>query len=153
MLAMVDIDGFDSFVEKFGEPNVINKMNQIGNIISSFCQNNPRKLKGFKCNDIQFDDQNKHDIFAMLMYCHPKLSVAEKYVAKLIKKINNLSNVRVSVGIAKMNTWETFEQWKKRAITNLQKVLPFFLCAVFLVLFFIQLNIVVSFSFLLFIFR
>ena len=46
--------------------------------------------------------------------------VSEKYIAKLIKKIKQQTNETVFVGLAKMNGWETFGEWKKRAMKNLK---------------------------------
>ena len=54
------------------------------------------------------------------MYCYPKLDVAEKYTLKLINTIKEETNEIVFVGIAKMNEWETFEEWKIRAFKNLK---------------------------------
>ena len=123
MLAIIDVDEFDNFDEKYGESLVKNKLNQIGTVIKQFCSNNPNKLKGFKCNDLIIDDDElilDHHLFALLLYCYPQLNLSQKYILKLQKKIKEQTNETVSVGIAKMNEWETFDEWKKRAFKNLK---------------------------------
>ena len=93
VLTMIDVESFDIIQDKYGIQRAQNKLNQIGTVIKNFSQNIPRKLKGFKCNDYNYEDMIdqdcKHDIFALLMYCHPQLTIAEKYVIKLLKKYSN----------------------------------------------------------------
>ena len=105
VLAMItiDTDEMNKMNRILGRQNVINKINQVGTVIKSFSDNDPRKLKGFTLNykekninyinDIM-DDDNDVVIFALLMYCHPDLKISEKYVTKLIKclKYDNISN-------------------------------------------------------------
>ena len=107
VLAIIDVDSFDNIQDKYGQQNALRKIVQIGNVVKKFCENDPRKLKGFKLkgfelNDLFVDDENEtkdeeeycnhdHDLFAALMYCYPKLIKSEKYVSKLIKK-NNSTN-------------------------------------------------------------
>ena len=122
VLSMIDIHDFDNMKAKYGQKLSRRKIIQIGKVIKKFCENDARKLKGFKCNDmvmIDDDDDNgesKRDLFALLTYCHPHLNKSEKYISKLMKKIEQQTNETINVGIAKMNEWETFKQWKKRAI-------------------------------------
>ena len=126
VLSLIDIESFDILQEKYGTSKVQNKLNQIGTVVKNFSDNNPNKLKGYKCNDLVYesdDDDCKHDIFSLLMYCYPKVEISEKYISKLIKKIQQQTNETVFVGIAKMNEWETFEQWKARAFKNLKNAL------------------------------
>ena len=126
VLAVIDVDSFDNIQEKYGEQNATRKIVQIGHVIKSFCDNDPRKLKGFKCNDLvgvdPLQEESIHDIFALLMYCHPKIVKSEKYILKLISKIQQQTNESVCAGIAKMNSWESFQEWKQRAFKNLQNV-------------------------------
>ena len=114
VLAMIDVDRSVDIIEKYGHDGANRKIIQIGVVIKKFCDNDSRKLKGFNCDDKQY-------LFALLMYCHPKLITSEKYIAKLIKKIKLLTNETVCVGIAKMKDWETFEEWKQRGLKNLKK--------------------------------
>ena len=143
VLSIIDINNFDNLKKKYGQQLSKRKIVQIGKVIQKFCQNDPRKLKGFKCNDLVINDdediyndaeneeeegddddeyqyESKHDLFALLIYSHPKLTKSERYVSKLMKKIKQQTNESVNVGIAKMNEWETFKQWKQRAIKNLK---------------------------------
>ena len=128
VLALIDIESFDIFQEKYGESKAYNKLNQIGTVVKNFSDNIPSKLKGFKYVDsninnneiVDSEDDCKHDIFALLMYCYPKLKIGEKYIKKLIKKIQQQTNEQVFVGIAKMNEWESFVEWKTRALKNLK---------------------------------
>ena len=128
VLAMIAIDGLDEMNEKYGKQDAkTRKLHQIGKVVKDFCANDPRKLKGFKCNDLidnktggGDDGEPQKDLFAILMYCHPKLNRSEKYVSKLLKKIKLLTDETVSVGIAKMNQWETFEEWKQRGLKNVK---------------------------------
>ena len=119
VLAMLDIDGLKDINEKLGYQGANDKIDQIGTVIKKFCDNDSRKLKGFKCNDAIV---GKGDLFAILMYCHPKLIKSEKYITKLMKRIKSLTHETVSVGIAKMLEWETFDEWKLRALNNINKV-------------------------------
>ena len=128
VLAMINIDGLNDIKEKYIHQQPNNKINQVGIVLKKFCDNDSRKLKGFRCNDlnIMIDDDDdgsiayKCDLFAILMYCYPKLEICEKYILKLMKKIKLLTNKTSYIGIAKMNKWETFEQWKYRAIENMK---------------------------------
>ena len=128
ILSIIDVYDYDDFNEKYGESRVKNKFNQIGAVIKNFCNNNPNKLKGFKCKinhliiDNDGDDESilDHDLYALLIYCYPQLIISQKYILKLQKKIKQQTNEGVSVGIAKMNEWETFDEWKKRAYKNLR---------------------------------
>ena len=121
VLAIIDIDSFDDIEEKYGKQNGRNKLNQIGIVVKKFSENNPTKLKGFKCDDL-IDDENscQHDLFGLLMHCYRKLEISNKYVLKLIKNIQQQTNELVFVGVAKMNEWETFEEWKTRAFKSLK---------------------------------
>ena len=137
VLAIISIDELNQLNEKYGKQDAkTRKIHQIGTVIKNFCANDPRKLKGFKCNDLIIvnhhnDDDNgiyniedidgelQNDLFAILMYCHPQLSKSEKYIKKLMKKIKLLTNETVSVGVAKLNEWETFDEWKHRAFRNM----------------------------------
>ena len=135
ILAMISIDQFDNIKAKLGDSNANRKIIQVGTVIKNFCENDPRKLKGFRINinnnnnntsadnvrDITDDDDNSN-LFSILMYCYPKLDLSNKYILKLMAKIKQQTDQTVSIGIAKMNEWETFEQWKQRAIKNLIKV-------------------------------
>ena len=112
VLAVVDIADLERFDEKYGRQLGKRKMIQIATVIKKFCENDPRKLKGYKYN-------NDGDLFSLLMYCYPKLVKSEKYISKLIKKIQEQTNELVCVGIAKMNDWETYDEWKQRAMKNL----------------------------------
>ena len=114
VLAIVDIAEIDKFDKKYGQL-AKQKILQIATVIRKFCENDSRKLKAFKYND-------DGDLFALLMYCYPKLDKCEKYILKLINKIEQQTNESVCVGIAKMNEWETFEEWKHRAMKNLENV-------------------------------
>ena len=119
VLAMIDIADFDNYEEKYGYQLKERKIIQIATVIKKFCENDPRKLKAFKCKNVVDDeDETNRDLFALLMYCYPKLNKCEKYISKLIGKIQQQTNELVYVGIAKMNNWETFEEWKNRAIKN-----------------------------------
>ena len=133
ILSMIDIHNFDNVQKKYGHSKSKRKIIQIGNVIEKFCQNDPRKLKGFRCNDLVVhdddeddaytnadEDESQHDLFALLVYCHPHLNKSEKYISKLMKKIQQQTNERVCVGIAKMNEWETVKEWKHRAMKNLK---------------------------------
>ena len=134
VLAMIDMDDFDMFSEKYGQ-SWSRKVIQIGNVIRKFCSNNPNKLKGFlirrsdwKINDNDDDDDDnesklemKHDLFAVLIYSAPNITVSERYIVKLFTKIKQQTNETVSAGIAKMNEWETFEEWKLRAFKNMKQ--------------------------------
>ena len=122
VLAMIDIDEKREMNEKYGYHNVSNKINQIGTVIKKFCDNDQQKLKGFviRCSDDEQYGDGDGVVFALLMYCYPKLIICEKYIAKLMKKIECLTNVTVSIGIAKMNRLETFEKWKHRALKNMK---------------------------------
>ena len=112
---VIDVAEIEIFDEKYGHQLAKRKILQIATVIKKFCENDPRKLKGFKWND-------DGDIFALLMYCHPKLIKSEKYIIKLIQKIKQQTNELVYVGIAKMNNWETYDEWKQRAMNNLKSV-------------------------------
>ena len=126
---MIGIDQCDKIKEKLGQYNAQRKIIQIGKVLNNFCENDLRKLKGFRINNIintsqdnmGMDDEN-FNLFSILMYCYPKLDLSNKYILKLMKKIKQQTNETVSIGIAKMNEWETFEQWKQRAIENSTKV-------------------------------
>ena len=120
VLAMIDIDEKDEWSQKYGQQGAKRKMYQIATVLKNFCLNDPRKLKGFKCNDLIDENESTCQLFAVLMCCHPKLDKAEKYVSKLIKKIKEQTNETVSVGIAKMNEWETFDEWKHRGFKNMK---------------------------------
>ena len=68
-------------------------------------------MKEFGCNDLMDDtyiDNNdcQHDVFRLLMHCHPKFKISEKYILKLIKKIQEETNATVFVAITKMNEWK-----------------------------------------------
>ena len=95
-----------SFIDASKVQN-INKLNQIGIVVKNFIDNNPNKLKAFKCDDLVYRDNDsddndwKNDIVALLIYCDPKLEIAEKYILKLIKEIEQQTNEIVFVGIAK----------------------------------------------------
>ena len=117
VLAMIEIDELENITNKLGHYRAKRKMIQVGTVIKNFCENDSRRLKGFKCNDSSDDESS---VFAVLMYCYPKLLKSEKYMAKLMKKIKQQTNETVSVGIAKMNKWETFEQWKERSVNNIE---------------------------------
>ena len=106
VLAVVDIADLETFDEKYGH--------QLATVIKQFCDNDPRKLKGYKYN-------NDGDLLALLMYCHPKLIKSEKYISKLVKKIKQQTIESVFVGIAKMNDWETYDEWKQRAMKNVTR--------------------------------
>ena len=116
VLAMIGIDGIDEIREKPGYETAKRKIIQTGIAIKNFCDNDPQGLKAFKLSKFKDD---KADLFAILMYCNPQLIKSGKYISKLIKKITLITNVRVSVGIAKMNEWNTFEEWKRRAFDNM----------------------------------
>ena len=129
---MIDIDheSSNSIKEKHEKQNMQNELNQIDTIIKNFCENIATKLKVSKCNKIIIDnninnndERCKHDLFAMLIYCYPQLIISEKYIAKLMKQIKQQTKEKVFVGMAKMNNcnWKTFDQWKRRAIENLNK--------------------------------
>ena len=126
VLAIIDVNELSNHIETIGEQHANHKLKQIGTVIKQFCENDARRLKGFKCNDLILDNDNtgeygdKHELFAVLMYCRPNLTIAPKYIEKLLKKIQSLTNWTVSAGVAKMNEWETFDEWKKRAYRNLK---------------------------------
>ena len=126
VLAIICMNESENFEEKYGHGKGKRKIIQIGTVIKKFCNNDPRKLKGFNCNDVIINDKQHNEeilcnLFAILIYCHPQLIKCEKYIGKLIKKIEQQTNESVSVGIAKMNEWETFEEWKNRAIKNMKQ--------------------------------
>ena len=128
VLSIIDINNFANVKKKYGQQLSKRKIVQIGTVIQKFCQNDARKLKGFKCNDLnimyhdddEYDEKTHHGAFALLIYSHPQLKKCEKYISKLMRKIKQQTNESVNVGIAKMNEWETFEEWKHRAIKNLK---------------------------------
>ena len=123
VLAMIDIDGYNEMINKWGQ-NTMRKVIQVGTVIKAFCDNDTNKLKGFRCSNLIANNEDnpdggRHDGFAVLMYCTPNLDKSEKYVGKLEKKIKQQTNETVTVGIAKMNEWETFEEWKQRGLKNI----------------------------------
>ena len=127
VLAVIDVNDFDAMNEKYGQHGAKRKMDQIATVIQNFCQNDTRKLKGYRYkrngnnnNNSSIGSDEDHDLFAMLMHCHPQINISHKYISKLIERIEQQTNEKVSVGIAKMNEWETFEEWKQRAIKNMQ---------------------------------
>ena len=125
VLAMIDVDDYENMAKKYGSQRVSNKVNQIGTVVYNFCQNNPNKLKAFRCKDVTVDEnEDKYDVFAIVMCCisgnsSSNLFLAEKYINKLVAKIKQQTNETVSVGIAKMNDWESFEEWKQRGLKNI----------------------------------
>ena len=119
VLAMIDIDRFKDMNKKLEYSAANMKISHVGDVILQFCSKLKLKLKGYKCDDII---KGKDDLFAVLMNCAPNLNTSEKYVSKLMKQIKSVTNETVSIGIAKMNNWETYEEWKLRALTNLNKV-------------------------------
>lgn len=120
VLAMLDVDGLASINEKLGYDGANHKITEIGRVIAAFCQKNPQKLKGYKCSEVV---TGKGDLFGVLMKCNQgKLKHSELYIKKLMKKITTLTGETVSVGIAKMKEWETYNQWKLRAYKNIAKV-------------------------------
>ena len=123
VLAMIEIDGLNDINTKFEHQIENRKEYQVGVVIKNFCENDPRKLKGFKCDFVDVIDgkEFKRELFSIIMYCHPNINKSEKYIRKLMFKIKQQTNKSVFIGIAKMNDWETFEEWKTRAINNLKK--------------------------------
>ena len=119
VLAMIEIDQVDDIIDKLGQSLSKRKFLQVGTVVKNFCENDTSKLKGFKLNDNNSDDQLK-PLYSILMYCYPNLNKSEKYIIKLMKKIKQQTNLTVSIGIAKMNEWETFEEWKQRALRNIE---------------------------------
>ena len=119
VLSMIDINSLASINEKLGYSGANYKIKQIGSIINEFCNKLPFTLKGFKCVDVI---KGKGDLFAMLIHCDKgKFELSTKYILKLTKRVKSLTNETVSVGIAKMNIWETYDEWKQRAIGNLKQ--------------------------------
>ena len=133
LLAMIDIDGLADINEKLGYSRANKKINEIGTIINQFCGKLKSTLKGFKCNNLV---KGKGDLFAVLIHCDHYsttkinnktdknknrssmglgLELSEKYMKKLMKRIKLSTNETVSIGIAKMNKWDTFEEWKQRS--------------------------------------
>ena len=128
VLAIIDINGLIEDNGKFISQEASSKINQVGVVIKTFCENNPSKLKGFRCNsndliDIGIGDDTEdtqdtedakyyfpNDLFAMLIYCHPKLILGEKHISKLMKKIEQQTNKTVCIGVAKMNEWKSFDE-------------------------------------------
>ena len=119
VLAMIEIDQVENIIDKFGQSLAKRKFIQVRTVVKNFCEDDTSKLKGFKLNDNNSDDELQ-PLYAILMYCHPNLNKSEKYIIKLMKRIKQQTNETVCVGIAKMNDWETFEQWKQRALKNIE---------------------------------
>ena len=106
----IDIESFNMIEVKYCVSKAQNKLNQIGIVVKNFCDNNTCKLTGFivKCNGLFDDNDNnnsnncQHHIFGLLMHCHSKFKMSEKYILKfLIKKIKKETNeiIFVNVGI------------------------------------------------------
>ena len=49
VLAIIDINGLIEDNGKFISQEANSKINQVGVVIKKFCENNPSKLKGFRC--------------------------------------------------------------------------------------------------------
>ena len=54
--------------------------------------------------EVEEEEDCKHDIFGLLMYCYLQLTISEKYILKLLKKIAQQTNEKVCIGIARMNS-------------------------------------------------
>ena len=68
VLAIVDIADLHNFDEKYGCQLKQRKVIQIATVINKFCENDPRKIKAFKLNNVIVDDddedESKRDLFA-----------------------------------------------------------------------------------------
>ena len=125
-LAIVGINDFDDLIKQLGN-HVANKMKQVGIVVRKFCENDPRKLKGFRCSDLMINNNNeyKSDLFALLVFSND-LNIG-RYAQNLMAKITQQTDLSASIGITRMNIKdkgekeETFEEWKQRALENLKK--------------------------------
>ena len=97
------------------------RIEQFGTTIGGFCSKLQPKLKACKCNNATNDNRK---LFGVLINCSAGLFESEIYMLRLMNEINSVSNddETVSISIAKMNKWETFDEWKTRAIKNIQKI-------------------------------
>ena len=69
VLAMIEIDGLNDINTKFEYQIENRKVYQVGTVIKNFCENDPRKLKGFKCDFVDVIDgkEFKRELFSMIM--------------------------------------------------------------------------------------
>ena len=118
VLCMINIDQLSNLNETFGLHGGSAKRDQIVREIAQFCTKNPHKLQGFLCNDIK---KSQRVLYCILIKCNDnkKLDISQRYMMKLMKHIKQLTSETVSVGIAKMNHWETYDEWKVRAFNNI----------------------------------
>ena len=94
LLAAIDIDNLKDINKNawYSDANI-----RIGTVIRNFCDENPMQTKGFRNSSIT----GKNDSFAVLIRYNTKLENAQSTIETLIKRINNVTNQTISVGVAK----------------------------------------------------
>ena len=96
------------------------KKNEIASQISEFCDKNPSKLQGFLCDDVK---TSKRVLYCILVKFKDggisTLNKSKQLMIKLMRNVQALAGEVITVGIAKMNEWETYDEWKLRAFNNI----------------------------------
>ena len=117
LLGILDIDNLKNINDKIGYKDANIKIITLGRIIKEFCDEKPLKTKGFRYNNIE---NNKADMFAILIRYSKKISNIERRLKTLMNKINNILNITISIGLSKMNINDNnsfnFQEWINKSI-------------------------------------
>ena len=139
VLAMLNIDKLKDWNDDYTHNMGNTKIKQCGTIIKDFCDQMPKRLKGFKHNK---NEMGKGDIFGILFNCESKnknrnrkrngnkdkteskdiYKFAKDKMSILINNIFEQSQVSVSVGMIpfEVNKIKTIEDWKLACLHNIK---------------------------------
>ena len=119
LLAMIDIDKLKDINENIGYNNANTKIKFVGEIVKAFCDEKPNKTIGFKYKGDK-ETSGKGDMFAVLVKYSKKIENAQRKIESLMKRINDVINETICVGLAKMRRNENYKMWIKRAVIYLK---------------------------------
>lgn len=116
VLAIIDIDNLKVINEETNYSDANFVIETIGRAIKTFCDEKLFKTKGFK-----YQIHGKGDMFAVLLRYSKKIENVESRINRLKEKIDNVSKVTVSIGMATIDIQENGQEWINRAVKYMMK--------------------------------
>ena len=108
VLAILDVDSLANLNLEHGYDGANTKIVQIGNVINKYCNKNSNQMKGYRLLE-----NGKFDVFAIILKYSKRIKSCERWILRLMKQIETLTNQTVSVGMAKFNGYEmSYNEWK-----------------------------------------